>query len=165
LEVSRRLAGSTFPGKERNMLSVKDILRTKGDDTWFVTPQTSVLDALKFMADKQIGALIVMDNENLAGIISERDFARMVAESGKFSPELTVDHYMTPKVFTVSPDQSIEACMELMTDKRIRHLPVLEAGKLVGVISIGDVVKALIETRDILIRNLENYIEGRGYVS
>ncbi|MDZ4159400.1 MAG: CBS domain-containing protein [Anaerolineaceae bacterium] len=145
------------------MITVRDLLRTKGDAVWFVTPSTNVLEALKYMAEKDIGALLVLEGENLAGIISERDFARMIAESGKCVVNAPIRDYMTTDVYTVSPDQTIADCMRFMTDKHIRHLPVVETKKLVGMVSIGDVVKEIITNQSMIINRLENYIEGRGY--
>jgi CBS domain-containing protein len=145
------------------MANVRDLLKVKGDQVWNVTPDTSVLEALKLMAEKEVGALLVLQNDQIAGIISERDFARSIAKIGQCAIDLDVDSYMTKDVFTVTPDQSIEDCMNLMTQKRIRHLPVLEGSKLAGMISIGDVVKELIAVKESTINTLENYIEGRGY--
>lgn len=145
------------------MITVRDLLRTKGDAVWFVTPSTNVLEALKYMAEKDIGALLVLEGEKLAGIISERDFARMIAKSGKCIVNAEIRDYMTTEVYTVSPEQTIADCMRFMTDKHIRHLPVVEANKLVGMISIGDVVKEIITNQNMVINRLENYIEGRGY--
>ena len=145
------------------MANVRDLLKVKGDQVWNVTPDTSVLEALKLMAEKEVGALLVLQNDQIAGIISERDFARSIAKIGQCAIDLYVDSYMTKDVFTVTPDQSIEDCMNLMTQKRIRHLPVLEGSKLAAMISIGDVVKELIAVKESTINTLENYIEGRGY--
>jgi CBS domain-containing protein len=145
------------------MANVRDLLKVKGDQTWCVTPDTTVLDALKMMAEKEVGALLVRQNEEISGIISERDFARSIAKTGQCIIDSHVEDYMTRNVFTVTPDQSIEDCMSLMTQKRIRHLPVVEGKKLVGLISIGDVIKEMIASKESTINNLENYIEGRGY--
>jgi CBS domain-containing protein len=145
------------------MANVRDLLKVKGDQVWNVTPDTSVLVALKLMAEKEVGALLVLQNSQIVGIFSERDFARSVAKIGQCASDLDVDSYMTKDVFTVTPDQSIEDCMTLMTQRRFRHLPVLEGTKLVGMISIGDVVKEVIASKESTINTLENYIEGRGY--
>ena len=145
------------------MANVRDLLKVKGDQVWNVTPDTSVLVALKLMAEKEVGALLVLQNSQIVGIFSERDFARSVAKIGQCASDLDVDSYMTKDVFTVTPDQSIEDCMTLMTQRRFRHLPVLEGNKLVGMISIGDVVKEVIASKESTINTLENYIEGRGY--
>ena len=143
------------------MNNVRQLLQSKGDTVWSTTPETSVYDALKLMAEKNVGALIVLEDERLAGIFSERDYARKVILKGKSSRELSVSEVMTSDVISVRPDQSIVDCMELMTEKRIRHLPVLEAGQLVGVISIGDVVKSVISEQKETITHLEEYITGR----
>lgn len=143
------------------MNNVRQLLQTKGKNVWSITPGTSVLDALKLMADKNIGALMVIDGERLAGIFSERDYARKVTLKGKSSRELTVAEIMTTDVISVRPEQTIVDCMELMTEKRIRHLPVIDAGRTVGVISIGDVVKSIISVQKDTITHLEEYITGR----
>ncbi len=143
------------------MNNVRQLLHTKGNSVLSTTPGTSVYDALKLMADKNIGALMVMDGERLAGIFSERDYARKVILKGKTSRELSVSEVMTGDVISVRPDQTIVDCMELMTEKHIRHLPVLDAGRLIGVISIGDVVKNIISAQKDTITHLEDYITGR----
>jgi CBS domain-containing protein len=143
------------------MKSVGDILRTKGNDVWSIAPQTTVFDALRTMADKNVGALVVVDNEKVVGIMSERDYARKVILLGKSSREIPVSEIMSSRVHYVHPEQDIEDCMQEMTDKRVRHLPVLDENeRLAGLISIGDVVKAIIADQEITIRHLENYITG-----
>jgi CBS domain-containing protein len=142
------------------MVTVRDLLRTKGNNVWSVPPSTVVLDVLKMLADKDAGALLVLDRDRIAGIISERDIVRSMGKTGQCSFEATVDQYMTKDVITVSPVTSLEECMQIMTRKHIRHLPVLENGRLAGLISIGDVVKNLISSRDSTINSLENYITG-----
>ncbi len=142
------------------MTYVSHLLKTKGRDVWSVTPDTPVYDALKLMADKNVGALLVLEGSRLVGIFSERDYARKVILKGKSSKDMPVSAIMSQKVYYVRPDQSIEECMALMTDKHIRHLPVMEGGELVGVISIGDVVKAIISEHKFVIKQLENYIAG-----
>lgn len=142
------------------MSKVNQILRSKGNDIWSVSPQASVLDALHLMAGKDIGALLVMDGEHVAGIFSERDYARKVILQGKASKDTPVQEIMTQRVIFVQPDQSIEDCMAVMTEKHVRHLPVMENGKLLGVISIGDVVKEIIAAQGFVIEQLENYITG-----
>jgi len=119
-----------------------------------------VFDALQLMADKNVGALLVLDGEKIAGIFSERDYARKIILKGKASKDTPVAEIMTAEVTTLRPEQSVEECMGLMTDKRIRHLPVLDGEKLVGLISIGDVVKAIISEREFIIKQLESYITG-----
>ena len=143
------------------MITVSQILQTKGDQVWTIEPQASVFDALKLMADKGIGALVVVEKEKVAGIFSERDYARKVILEGRSSKETPVRQIMTEHVITVEPATTLEVCMGLMTDRRIRHLPVMEDDHLVGVISIGDVVKAIISEQTYLIEHLSNYIVGR----
>lgn len=143
------------------MRTVKDLLGEKKADVWYTTPETSVYDALVLMAEKNIGALPVLKDGELAGIFSERDYARKVALKGKFSRETPVSEIMTETVFSVRPEQTIPECMQLMTNKHIRHLPVVEQGRVVGVISIGDVVKDIIEDQRFTIDQLEHYISGR----
>jgi CBS domain-containing protein len=135
-------------------------LQEKGSETWSVAPNTSVFDALKLMAEKNIGALVVLEQERIAGIFSERDYARKVILKGKASKETAVSEIMSTEVSFVRPGQTVEECMALFTDKRIRHLPVVESERLVGMISIGDVVKAIISDREFMIKQLENYITG-----
>jgi CBS domain-containing protein len=144
------------------MTTVAQILQGKGNDVWSVSPATVVYDALKAMADKNVGALLVLEGDELKGIFSERDYARKVILEGKSSREIPVKEIMSPVVFTVAPQQSVEECMALMTDKRVRHLPVVEGGRVIGVISIGDAVKALISEREFTIKQLQNYITGSG---
>ena len=142
------------------MITVRQLLRGKGHDVWHTTPDASVYDALKLMADKEIGALLVLEGEDVVGIISERDYARKVTLKEKSSMDTPVKEIMTSEVISLRPDQTIQECMSLMTDKRIRHLPVLEDERLVGIISIGDVVKAIISQQEFMIEQLERYIEG-----
>jgi len=143
------------------MKTVSDLLRVKGNQVWSIGPDATVYDALTLMAEKDVGALLVLDNVGqLVGILSERDYARKIVLKGKTSRETPVREIMTKKVLWVRPDQTIEEIMALMTNKRIRHLPVLEEGRLVGVISIGDVVKAIISEQEFMIEQLENYITG-----
>ncbi|NPV55421.1 MAG: CBS domain-containing protein [Anaerolineae bacterium] len=145
-------------------MTVRDLLRIKGADVWSVTPSTNLLDMLRMLGEKDVGALVVMEDEKLVGIISERDFARLIGKSGCVPLNGQVEMIMTREVFHVDPSQTIEQVMQLMSAKHIRHLPVIEDGKLAGLISIGDVVKAIISDQQSLIRNLEDYIEGSGYV-
>lgn len=142
------------------MKAVSDILKTKGSEVWTITPETIVLDALKIMADKNVGALVVMDGAKVTGILSERDYARKVILHGRSSRELETREIMSTNVYFVSPEQNIEDCMALFTNKRVRHLPVLQTDKLIGIISIGDVVKAVIAEQEYTIKHLENYITG-----
>lgn len=140
------------------MALVKQILDSKGRDIWFVAPGDSVLTAITVMAEKGIGALLVMENEKLAGILSERDYARKVILKGRSSESTPVGDIMTADVFSATPDQTVEDCMELMTEKRIRHLPVMEGEKVDGILSIGDLVKSIIAEQQFHIEQLENYI-------
>ena len=140
--------------------NVKMVLDSKGYEIFSVVPDTPVLDALKLMAEKGIGAVLVLEGDKVVGIMSERDYARKVALKGKTAEETRVSEIMTEDVIYVEPSQPIEECMALMVGKRIRHLPVLEDGKLAGIISIGDVVKAMISEQQTLIEQLESYIRG-----
>ena len=144
------------------MKTVKDLLKGKGYDIWSVAPDDSVYDALKLMADKNVGAVLVISADCLVGILSERDYAREVIFKGKLPEDTPVEEIMTEKVLWVRPDQTVEECMALMTNKRVRHLPVFEGEQLIGVISIGDVVKAIISEQEFMIEQLEHYITG-GY--
>lgn len=139
-------------------MKVSDILQTKGNNVYSITSSLTVYDALKVMGEKNIGALLVMENENLLGIISERDYARKIILKGKTSHETLVKEIMTEKVISVGPDDNIEKCMELMSEKKVRHLPVMKDGKVTGVISITDVVTAIIESQKETISLLHNYI-------
>jgi CBS domain-containing protein len=138
--------------------AVRDILKVKGHNVWSVEAGSTVFAALGLMAEKEVGALVVMDGGRLAGIISERDYARKVVLLGRTSPNTLVKEIMTSHVAYTHLDQSIEECMAIMTDKRIRHLPVIEDGKLVGIISIGDLVKSIIADQQFIIEQLERYI-------
>jgi CBS domain-containing protein len=140
------------------MKTLKQMLEVKGRDVYTITPDARVLDALRMMAEKSVGALIVTDGGRIAGVISERDYARKVILHGKSSHELQVRDIMTSKVITVHPGQTVEECMALMTEKRIRHLPVTEGERLIGVLSIGDLVKEVIAEQQQTIRELESYI-------
>lgn len=142
------------------MTNVRHILQEKGGGLWSVSPETNVFDALLLMAEKNCGALVVLEGEVLVGIFSERDYARKIILKGRKSRETPVSEIMSTEVTSVHPGQSVDECMTLMTEKRIRHLPVLDQNKLLGVISIGDVVKAVISEREFTIKQLENYITG-----
>jgi CBS domain-containing protein len=141
---------------------VTDLLRTKGHQVYTITPTATVFEALELMAARDIGALVVLDaNGELAGIFSERDHARKVDLLGRSAREVRVGEIMSAPVICVTPGDTVEACMNLMTNHRIRHLPVREKEQLVGLISIGDVVKAIITKQQFLIDQLENYITGQ----
>jgi CBS domain-containing protein len=142
------------------MKSVRMLLRGKGCDVLTVAPEAPVFLALEIMAEKNVGALLVVEGKRLVGIFSERDYARKVILKGKTSRDTPVREIMTSRVVHVDPAQTINDCMTLMTENRIRHLPVLDAGELVGVISIGDVVKAIISEQEFVIEQLQNYIQG-----
>jgi CBS domain-containing protein len=142
------------------MKLVRHILDSKGSRIWHIAAEDSVLDAIKLMAEKHIGALLVMDGDDLNGIVSERDYARKVILRGKSSRETPVRDIMTAEVVTTELQETVERCMTLMTEKRIRHLPVVEDGRVVGVLSIGDLVKAIIAEQQFQIEQLEHYIAG-----
>jgi CBS domain-containing protein len=146
------------------MQRASDLLKNKAKQLWTISPESSVLDALKLMAEKEIGALMVVDKKDkVVGIITERDYARKIILKGKTSIKTSVKEIMTPsnKMYTVKPDTPVEDCMVLMTGKHIRHVPVFDGGKFVGLISIGDVVKSTISQKDILIDHLSDYIGGK----
>ncbi len=146
------------------MQRVSDILKSKSKQMWTINPNDTVFEALKLMAEKEIGALVVVDKKGkVAGIITERDYARKIVLKGKTSPKTLVKEIMTPfnKMYTVKPDTSMESCMVLMTGKHIRHVPVFEGSKFLGIVSIGDVVKSTISEKDVLINQLSNYIAGK----
>ena len=142
------------------MRTVKQLLEDKGHDVWSVSPDSSVLDAIKEMADKQVGALLVLDHGKPVGIVSERDYARKVILQGRSSQETPVKEIMTTRVVCARPDLNVEECMAIMTDRRIRHLPVMEGDRVLGMISIGDLVKAIIADQQFMINQLERYIAG-----
>jgi CBS domain-containing protein len=140
------------------MKRVCDLLRDKGQDIWSLTPDATVYEAIDQMAQKGVGALLVMEGERLVGIVSERDYARKVILKGKASREIQVGEIMSHPVICVSPEQTVEETMALMTDKHIRHLPVVVAETVVGVISIGDVVRSIIDDKEYYIQQLTTYI-------
>ncbi|RDV14220.1 CBS domain-containing protein [Pontibacter diazotrophicus] len=143
------------------MGTVRHILQQKGHDILSVDPNATVFSALELMVEKNVGALLVMDQGNFVGIFTERDYARKVILKGKASKETLVKEIMSEHPLTVTPNETVEDCMKLMTQKFIRHLPVLEETKLVGLISIGDIVKYIIEEQKFIIDNLEHYIAGQ----
>jgi CBS domain-containing protein len=142
------------------MQTAKQVLELKGDTVWSVTPADSVYTAIELMADKSIGALVVLENAAVVGILSERDYARKVILRGRSSRDTPVKDIMSDKVVHTDPHKSIEECISLMSEKRIRHLPVIEDNRLVGLVSMGDLVKALIAKQQMLIEQLEHYISG-----
>jgi CBS domain-containing protein len=142
------------------MKLVRHVLQSKGSSVVSVSPSASVLDAIKLMAEKGIGALVVMEGTKLTGIVTERDYARKVILKDKSSHNTPVSDIMSDKVYTAAVDDSVDKCMNTMTDRRIRHLPVVSGGKVVGMISIGDLVKAVIADQQEAIEQLEHYITG-----
>ncbi|MGI8827143.1 MAG: CBS domain-containing protein [Chloroflexota bacterium] len=143
------------------MTTIERLIELKGREVWSVDPDSSVYDAIALMAEKGVGALLVMRGGKLEGILSERDYARKVILKGRSSADTPVREIMTANVYYVHPEQSVEQCMALMTDKRIRHLPVLVDDRVVGVVSIGDLVRSVISDKEHLIEQLESYITGR----
>jgi len=141
--------------------TVGSILRHKGHDVWSVSPDKSVFEAMCLMADKDIGALVVIAGEALVGIVSERDYARKVVLQGKSSKDTAVSEIMTSPVVSVGPDHSVDDCMRIVTAERIRHLPVVQGTQVVGVVSIGDLVRSVISTQGETIQYLQEYIVGR----
>jgi CBS domain-containing protein len=143
------------------MRLVREILQSKGHDVWSIRPEDLVFDAVKMLSERSVGALLVMEGEKMVGIITERDYARKVILAGKSSKQTQVKDIMTQRVLWVSPERTIEECMALMTDKKVRHLPVVENTQVVGIVSIGDLVKAIIAEQQVIIDQLQNYINPR----
>lgn len=143
------------------MDTIRDLIRTKGSQIFSVKPDATVLEALKLMAEKNIGAVMVTDGDKVVGILSERDCARKVDLAGKASKTAKVSEIMTSKVLYVDDTQSLDECMAIMIDKNIRHLPVFADGKLVGLISVRDVLKQVVDYQKFMISHLEHYISGR----
>ncbi|MBX7107457.1 MAG: CBS domain-containing protein [Chitinophagales bacterium] len=143
------------------MMKVNDILRRKSNQIFAVSPEGTVYDALSLMAEKNLGGVLVMQGDQLNGIFTERDYARKVILLGRASKDTPITEVMTAQVRTVSRDTEIDECMKMMTEKNIRHLPVMENGKVIGLISIGDVVKLLIEEQKGIIEHLQSYIAGQ----
>jgi CBS domain-containing protein len=142
------------------MTTVRDILKEKGSQVWTIGPDQTVYEALSLMAEKKIGALVVRDGQKTIGMLSERDYARKLILKGKASKETPIRDIMTSRVCYISQDRTVDECMALMTDKSIRHLPVIENDELMGIVSIGDVVKSMISEREFIIERLESYITG-----
>jgi CBS domain-containing protein len=140
---------------------VKDILAEKGSQVWTISPEAKVIDALKLMAERSVGAIVVMYKNQVTGILSERDYARKVILKGRSSADTPVKEIMTFQVYYVNSTTTSEECLALMTQKRIRHLPVIDGEKLIGIVSIGDVVKSIISHQKVTIENLQNYIMGK----
>ncbi len=141
-------------------MTVRNLLEQKGRSVWTIDPNATVFDALAKMAEKDVGSLVVMDGEKLTGIITERHYSRNVILKGKTSPTTLVRDIMERNVTHVRPEQSVELCMALMTEKRVRHLPVLDGEKVVGIVSIGDLLKSIISKQKFVIEELEHYIHG-----
>jgi CBS domain-containing protein len=142
------------------MKSVEKVLQIKGNQSWHITPQATVYEALQLMAEKEVGAILVVEEGNVVGIFSERDYARKLILKGKFSKDTAVRELMTQEVLYVEPQNTIEDCMVLMTNNRVRHLPVMDNGKLAGIVSLGDMVKHIISEQESTIAQLEKYITG-----
>lgn len=142
------------------MTTIRQLLDQKGREVWSIGPDATVYDAVAKMADKNVGSLVVMDGDKLLGIITERHYARNVVLKGKTSPKTPVREIMERQVVVTRPEHTVEQCMALMSDKRVRHLPVVDGGKVVGVVSIGDLVKSIIGDQKFIIEQLEHYIHG-----
>ncbi|MBV8306447.1 MAG: CBS domain-containing protein [Gammaproteobacteria bacterium] len=142
------------------MMSVRQMLDRKGREVFSIAPDAAVLEAIRMMADRHVGALLVMQGDNLSGIVSERDYARKVILKGRSSADTPVRDIMTAQVITVQPETTVESCMQIMTERRVRHLPVTEGGRVVGMVSIGDLVKAVIAAQQQQIEQLESYIHS-----
>lgn len=142
------------------MTAVRHILDQKGHQVWSIGPDDTVYHAIKMMADKDVGALVVLDGGRIVGIVTERDYARNVFLKGRGSPQTLVGEIMARDVACVKPDKSIEECMAIMTARRVRHLPVIGDDELLGIVSIGDLVKSIISDREFVIEQLEHYIRG-----
>ncbi len=140
--------------------TIGEILAHKGSHVWSIAPDATVFDAIQMMSDKNIGALLVIDGKQLVGIITERDYTRKVALKGKVSKQTAVREILTGQVVKVSPDNTVEECMRLMTDHRVRHVPVLEGDRIVGIVSIGDLVNWIISAQTSTIHQLQTYIAG-----
>lgn len=142
------------------MKTIKEILEGKGSHVWTIAPDASVMDALRLMAEKEVGALAVTEDGKLVGIISERDYARKVVLKGRASRDTRVQEIMATRVICTQIDQTVDECMALMTEKRIRHLPVMSDGQMVGMVSVGDLVKSIIADQQFVIDQLVRYITG-----
>lgn len=145
------------------LITVRDLLKQKGDSVWSISPDKPIIEAVKTMATKQIGDLLVLEDGQIAGIVSERDIVWKIAETDACKLDEPVSAYMTRNVFTIDPATKIEECMQIMTEEHVRHLPVVENDRPVGMISIGDVIKALLTAQEFTIDQMEKYISGGGY--
>ncbi len=146
------------------MIRIRDILQSKGSKVWSIGPHEVAFKALEIMAEKNIGALLVIENEKIVGIFSERDYARKVILKGKSSKDTSVADLMTTDIYSLTTDKTVEECMALMTAAHCRHMPVIENQQLKGIVAIGDVVNAIIAEKDVTIHDLEHYISGNEYV-
>jgi CBS domain-containing protein len=144
----------------KTSVPISSLLHHKGSAVWHISPETTVFEAIKLMADKNIGALLVMSGDKLTGIFTERDYTRKIALNGKSSKNTKVMEILSGKVISVTPLDSVEDCMKLMTEHRVRHLPVVEGVNVVGIISIGDLVNWIISTQNATIEQMEQYIAG-----
>jgi CBS domain-containing protein len=142
------------------MNKVRQILKAKGEQVWTISKDSTILEGLKLMAEKQIGSLPVLEGEQVVGIFTERDYARRVGPDRRKPEETRIEEVMTRELITVDPDQTVNDCMMLMTENHIRHLPVMDEGRLVGIISVGDVVKDIIEELEFHVEQLKSYITG-----
>ncbi len=161
MELTREALAATSQRLLAMVDTVRSILQRKGNAVWTVAPEATVYEAIALMAQKGVGALVVAADEQLVGMLSERDYARKVILKGHSSRDTRVRDIMTAPVITVTPDDSVEHCLEIITAKRIRHLPVLEQGRLAGVVTIGDLVMTLISAQTDTIHHLRNYIHGK----
>jgi CBS domain-containing protein len=142
--------------------TIEQVLHHKGRNVWSISPRITVLEAITVLAEKNVGAVLVMDGDKLAGMFSERDYTRKIILKGRSSRDTKVGEVVSSPVMTVSPDHTVEECMRLMTEHRVRHLPVIEGGRVVGVVSIGDLVNWTINAQTVAIEQMKNYISG-GY--
>jgi len=147
------------------MLKIEDVLTSKNKNIWSISSRETAYKALEMLADKDIGALMVIDEGKFVGIFSERDYARKVILKGKSSKETSVGELMTREVYSITPDKTVEECMALMTTIHCRHMPVFESNQLIGIVTIGDIVNAIIRAQKIQIHDLEKYITGSEYVA
>lgn len=141
--------------------TIREILKRKGHEVWSISPESNVYPAIEMMADKHVGALLVIAETKLVGIISERDYARKVILKGRSSKDTRVQEIMTSPVISVGPHHSVDECMRIMTERRIRHLPVIENEQVIGIVSIGDLVNCIMSAQDHTIQQLENYVTGK----
>jgi CBS domain-containing protein len=139
------------------MLTIRDVLQSKSSAIWSICSKDTAYEALKFMAERNIGVLLVIDDENVAGIVSERDFVRNIILQEKSAKEVLVENLMTREIYCVTPDKPVEECMGVMTTAHCRHMPVFENGRLIGIVTFGDIVNALLVEQKIKIQDLESY--------